>query len=108
MFDHGTWIFPRVPYGIALAGGVLAAVLVAMGTERAVIRPLFDRPRVVLVVATIGVALLLIGVEGLIPYPQTAALRPISDALHVRSYLFSIDKIVVLDQDLAKLIALVV
>lgn len=108
MFDRGTWIFPKVPYGFALAGGVIAAVLVAMLTERLVIRPLFHRPRVVLVVATVGVALMLIGIEGMLPYPQTAALRPIADALNVRSYLFTADKVVVLDQDFAKLVALAV
>jgi branched-chain amino acid transport system permease protein len=108
MFDHGTWIFPKLPYFAAIALGIVAAVLTALATERLVIRPLFHRPRVVLVVATIGVALFLIGVEGMLPYPQTAALRTISDVLNVQSYVFRVDNVVVLDQDLAKLIALAV
>jgi len=51
-----------VPY--LLAALVALAVAVAMGflVERVVIRPLFDAPRVTLLVATAGVALLSIGV----------------------------------------------
>src|SRR4051794_24931172 len=99
VFDRGVGWVPKVPYFVAIGLGVLAAVLVAMATERLVIRPLFHRPRVVLVVATVGVALFLIGVEGLLPYPKTASLRTISDALSVKSYLPQVDGVVVLDQD---------
>jgi branched-chain amino acid transport system permease protein len=107
VFDHGTGFVPKLPYFVAIALGILAATLTAMATERLVIRPLFNRPRVVLVVATIGVALFLIGVEGMLPYPQTASLRTISDVLNVQSYVFRVDNVVVLDQDLAKFLALV-
>ena len=108
LFDRGTGWLPKLPYFLAITLGIVAAVLVAMATERLVIRPLFHRPRVVLVVATVGVALFLIGLEGMVPYPQTASLRTISDVLKVRSYAFRVDNVVVLDQDLAKLIALTV
>ena len=108
MFDHGTGWLPKLPYFVAIGLGIAASMLVAMLTERAVIRPLFNRPRVVLVVATVGTALFLVGVEGLLPYPQTASLRPIADALKVRPFVTQIDKVAILDQDLAKLIALVV
>jgi branched-chain amino acid transport system permease protein len=108
VFDRGTGWLPKLPYFLAIALGIVAAVLVAMLTERLVIRPLFNRPRVVLVVATVGVALFLIGAEGMMPYPQTASLRTISDVLKVQSYLFRVDQVVVLDQDIAKLIALAV
>ena len=108
VFDHGTGWVPKVPYFLALGLGVVAAMLTAMATERLVIRPLFHRPRVVLVVATIGVALFIIGLEGMLPYPKTAALRTISDVLKVQSYVFRVDKVAVLDQDLAKFLALVV
>jgi branched-chain amino acid transport system permease protein len=108
VFDHGTGWLPKLPYFVAIALGVVAAVLTAMATERLVIRPLFHRPRVVLVVATIGVALFLIGVEGMLPYPKTAALRTISDVLNVQSYVFRVDNVVVLDQDLAKFLTLAV
>jgi branched-chain amino acid transport system permease protein len=108
VFDRGTGWVPKVPYFVALGIGVLAGMLTGILTERLVIRPLFNRPRVVLVVATVGVALFLIGLEGLLPYPQTASLRTISDVLNVRSYVARVDNVVILDQDLAKLIALVV
>jgi len=108
VFDRGTGWVPKVPYFLAILIGIVAAVLIAVATERLVIRPLFHRPRVVLVVATVGVALFLIGVEGLLPYPQTASLRTISDALNVQSYVGRVDGVVVLDQDVAKLIALAV
>ena len=107
VFDRGAGWVPKVPYFLAIAFGIVAAMLVAMLTERLVIRPLFNRPRVVLVVATVGVALFLIGVEGLLPYPQTASLRSISDVLKVKPYIGKIDNVAVLDQDVAKLIALV-
>jgi len=108
VFDRGTGWVPKVPYFAAIAIGVATAVLVAIATERFVIRPLFHRPRVVLVVATVGVALFLMGIEGILPYPQTASLRTISDVLNVRSYAFKVDGVVALDQDLAKLGALTV
>jgi len=108
VFDRGTGWVPKVPYFAAIAIGVATAVLVAIATERFVIRPLFQRPRVVLVVATVGVALFLMGIEGILPYPQTASLRTISDVLNVRSYAFKVDGVVALDQDLAKLGALTV
>ncbi len=52
-----------VPYGIAVVLGLMAAVAVGLVTERLVIRPLADAPRVTLLVATVGVALLCIGIE---------------------------------------------
>src|SRR4029078_10842832 len=42
VFDRGTGWLPKLPYFVALGLGVLAAVLVAMATERLVIRPLFN------------------------------------------------------------------
>ena len=53
----------NLPYGVALVVGLLAALSMGLLTERLVIRPLFDAPRVTLLVATAGVALLAIGVE---------------------------------------------
>lgn len=53
----------NLPYGVALVIGLVAAVGMGLLTERLVIRPLFDAPRVTLLVATAGVALLAIGVE---------------------------------------------
>jgi branched-chain amino acid transport system permease protein len=53
----------HLPYGIGLVVGLGAALALGLLTERFVIRPLFDAPRVTLLVATAGVALLAIGVE---------------------------------------------
>jgi branched-chain amino acid transport system permease protein len=50
-----------LPYAVAIVLGLLAAVAVGLVTERLVIRPLFEAPRVTLLVATAGVALLSIG-----------------------------------------------
>ena len=52
-----------VPYGVAVLGALLAGMLIGFLTERIVIRPLFDAPRVTLLVATAGVALLAIAIE---------------------------------------------
>ncbi len=52
-----------VPYVAALVIGLVAAVATGLLTERLIIRPLFDAPRVTLLVATAGIALLAIGVE---------------------------------------------
>jgi branched-chain amino acid transport system permease protein len=51
-----------VPYVPAAAIALLAAVAMGYVVERVVIRPLFDAARVTLLVATVGVALLSIGV----------------------------------------------
>ena len=52
-----------VPYGFAVLGALLAAMLFGFLTERIVIRPLFEAPRVTLLVATAGVALLAIAIQ---------------------------------------------
>ena len=52
-----------VPYFFAMLLGLLAALASGLATERFVVRPLFDAPRVTLLVATAGVSLLAIGVE---------------------------------------------
>ena len=53
----------HLPYGIGLVVGLAAAVAMGLATERWVIRPLADAPRVTLLVATAGIALLAIGIE---------------------------------------------
>jgi len=52
-----------VPYFFAMLAGLVAALACGLATERFVVRPLFHAPRVTLLVATAGVALLAIGVE---------------------------------------------
>jgi len=53
----------HVPYWVALLGALVVAGLMGFLTERIIVRPLFEAPRVILLVATAGVALLAIGVE---------------------------------------------
>src|SRR5260221_12881601 len=52
-----------IPLFLAMAMGLMAAVAMALATERVVIRPLFEAPRVTLLVATAGVSLLAISLE---------------------------------------------
>ena len=106
VFYAGTGWFPDLPFFIAALFGILAAVLTALLTERLVIRPMFDRAKLILVVGTVGVALLLIGIEGLLPYPKTQQLPDIGQVLGVRPYITKIDNIPIQDQDVAKLVIL--
>jgi branched-chain amino acid transport system permease protein len=108
VFDTGTGALPKLPFGIAALLGLVAAVGVALLTERLVIRPMFNRAKLILVVGTVGVALLLIGVEGLLPYPKTQTLPDISTVLGVRPYLTKVDNIPILDQDVTKLVMLAI
>ncbi|MCA1824738.1 MAG: branched-chain amino acid ABC transporter permease [Mycobacteriales bacterium] len=62
-FITGRGIFPDLPTWLAIVLGIAAGTLTALVTERLVVRPLFHQPKVVLVVATAGVALLLINLE---------------------------------------------
>src|SRR4249919_763324 len=67
-----------MPYGFALLGALVAAVLMGLLVERLVVRPLFDAPRVTLLVATAGVALLATAIE--IWFGEATA-RPLDRAL---------------------------
>ena len=67
-----------VPYGLAILGALVVAVLFGLLVERVIVRPLFDSPRVTLLVATAGVSLLAIGTEIWI---GEAKLRTIAPAL---------------------------
>lgn len=112
LFFTGTGFLPQMPgpdwlrFVLAALFGLVASVAIALLTERLVIRPMFNRAKVVLVVGTVGVALLLIGIEGLLPYPKTQSLPTISDVLHVQPFIGRIDGVPVLYQDLSKLIML--
>lgn len=74
-FDTGKGFLPDLPTPAAVFVGVLAAVLVALLTERIVVRPLFNAPKITVVVATAGVLLLLIALEGF-SYGATAGTFP--------------------------------
>jgi branched-chain amino acid transport system permease protein len=70
-----------LPYGVAIVGGLLAAVLLGLVVERLVIRPLFNASRTTLLVATVGTALLLIQLEILFATEElTQVLPPILEA----------------------------
>src|SRR3954470_20667959 len=102
VFYAGTGALPKLPFFVAALFGLVGSVGIAMLTERLVIRPMFDRAKVILVVGTVGVALLLIGVEGLLPYPKTQSLPTISDVLKVQPFVTRVDDVAILDQDIAK------
>ena len=108
VFYAGTGALPKLPFFLAALIGLVASTGVAMVTERLVIRPMFDRAKVILVVGTVGVALLLIGVEGLLPYPKTQSLPAISDVLKVQPFITRVDNVAILDQDVAKVVMLAV
>jgi branched-chain amino acid transport system permease protein len=52
-----------VPYLFAILGALVAAIVLGLLVERVIVRPLFDAPRVTLLVATAGVSLLAVGVQ---------------------------------------------
>jgi len=114
VFFVGTGFLPQMPgpdwlrYVLSALLGLVASVGIALLTERLVIRPMFNRAKVVLVVGTVGVALLLIGVEGLLPYPKSQGLPTVSDVLHIRPFVTRVDNIPLLYQDITKLIMLAV
>jgi len=59
----GGLFWPKLPYPVAILIGLVAGTGTALVTERIVVRPLLRRPKITLVVATVGVTLLLIAVE---------------------------------------------
>lgn len=67
-----------IPYVPAVLIGLAAAVVMGLVTELVVIRPLFEAPRVTLLVATAGVSLLAIGVQ---LWKGEAYLRSLAPAL---------------------------
>lgn len=72
----GLLVHAAVPYGVAFLGGLLAAAGMGLLLERAVVRPLFDAPRIILLVATVGAALLAIALTVLVAQPQARVMPP--------------------------------
>jgi branched-chain amino acid transport system permease protein len=66
-----------LPYGVAMAGGLVAAIVLGLLMERLVIRPLFDAPRVTMLVATVGFALFVVAVTVIVGKPEPRSLAPI-------------------------------
>lgn len=73
----GRGLFPELPYPFALLIGVVAGVLLGLVVERLVVRPLFSQPKVTLVVATAGVALLLVSLQLFVIGVNGEQVRPI-------------------------------
>jgi branched-chain amino acid transport system permease protein len=61
---NGRWFFPEMSLWLAVLFGLAVATVIGLITERLVVRPLFSAPKVTLVVATAGVTLFLIAVQG--------------------------------------------
>ncbi len=93
----------NVPYAICVVIALATAVVLGLGTERFIIRPLYSSPRVILLVATAGVALLFIGLEFWIGGPL---LRTISPALG-RTDRLSIFGVLVSDQRMLLVLVLI-
>ena len=93
-----------VPYFFAMLLALVAAVAMGLVTERVVVRPLFDAPRVTLLVATAGVALLAIGVEIWFGRPELRSL----DAALPKFGRFSILGVRLSDQELLLIFVLLV
>ena len=69
-----------VPYWLAFAFAVVATALIGMVIELTVVRRLFDSPRLVLLIATVGVAQLLLFLR--ISLPNIDARRRVPAAVH--------------------------
>lgn len=93
----------NLPYVLSVLLALCAAVVLGLFTERYIIRPLYSSPRVILLVATAGVALLCIGIEFWIGGPL---LRTVSPALG-RTDRLSIFGVLVSDQRMLLVLVLV-
>jgi branched-chain amino acid transport system permease protein len=78
IFITGAQWVPKVPYAVAVIFGLVAGTLMGLLTERLVIRPLFRQPRVTLVVASAGVALLAVSLELIINGGNPQSFPPVS------------------------------
>lgn len=73
---------PEIPYGLAALIAVLGVLIIGLGMERLVIRPLLNAPRVTLLVATIAFTLFAIGVQVLLFLPEVKSLGPMLPTLN--------------------------
>ena len=69
-----------VPYWLAFAFAIVATAIIGMVIELTVVRRLFDSPRLVLLIATVGVAQLLLFLR--ISLPNIDARRRVPAAVH--------------------------
>jgi len=99
------WLLTQrhVPYAISVVLALGTSIAIGVATERVIIRPLYRAPRVILLVATAGVGLFLIGLEFWI---GGALLRTVSPALG-RTDRLSIFGILISDQRMLMVLVLV-
>lgn len=102
----GYSFWPKLPYAAAALIGIAFAVALGLLTELLVVRPLFHRPKVVLVVGTVGVALLLIALEGMF-FPGVDSLPSIDRVLGIDPIAFRVGRVPVLWHDLMQLTVLI-
>ncbi|MCU1588542.1 MAG: livH1 [Frankiales bacterium] len=107
MGSTGYGFMPKLPYWLACLLAVASSVVVAMLSQLLVIRPMFDRPRVVVVVGTVGVALFLIGLEGAV-FPRTGVIDPFPSHYGLSHAPASIDRVQLTWTGIATLVALLV
>ena len=74
---NGTGFLPDMPLGLAVLFGLLVGVGIGLLTEFLVVRPLFSAPKVTLVVATAGMALLLIAIQGFLSGAEPGNFPPL-------------------------------
>ena len=74
---NGTGPLPKMPLLVAVLFGLLVGVAVGLLTELLVVKPLFSAPKVTLVVATAGVTLLLIAVQGFLAGAEPGSFPPL-------------------------------
>lgn len=67
---------PRLPYPVAMLIGALVGMLAGLLTERLVVRPLANRPKVTILVATASTAIVAIAVELMIATAKPFVARP--------------------------------
>jgi branched-chain amino acid transport system permease protein len=74
---NGTGPLPEMPLPVAVLFGLLVGIGIGLLTELLVVRPLFSAPKVTLVVATAGVTLLLIAVQGFLSGAEPGSFPPL-------------------------------
>jgi branched-chain amino acid transport system permease protein len=75
--DNGKGFLPNMPLWAAVLFGLFVGTAIGLITERLVVRPLFSAPKVTLVVATAGVTLLLIALQGFAAGAEPSTLKPL-------------------------------
>jgi branched-chain amino acid transport system permease protein len=74
---NGTGPLPEMPLPVAVLFGLLVGIGIGLLTELLVVRPLFSAPKVTLVVATAGVTLLLIAIQGFLSGAEPGTFPPL-------------------------------